>query len=96
MGMSKKDLIEIEKKLDGLPLWKIIIYCSNIEKELVGLKKQGLSSNDCKIHKIRWIRSAYRNILIDKLNKWKKNPNLVNDIMDFSSVQEDNMQKEIL
>jgi hypothetical protein len=88
MTKNKQELKEMEKELDKIPLWKLIIYTSNIEKELVALKKQGLNSKNNLMQKKRWRRNTYRNLLRKKLIKWKRNPDSVNDIMDFNTVIE--------
>ena len=95
MGFNKLRLKEMQKKLDALPLWKLIIYTANIEKSLVELRKQGLSSKNHLMQRTKWKRSYYRNLLRKKLIKWKKNPDSVNDVMDFASVQINKYEEEL-
>lgn len=92
---KRKNFNEIEEKLRKLPLWKLIIFYSNMENKIIQLKKQGLSSESKKMSKERRLRSSYRNILLEQLTRWRKDPNSIDDVMDFSRVIENEKLKEI-
>jgi hypothetical protein len=94
MGFNKKKLKEMQGKLDKLPLWKLILYTANIENHIIELKRQGLTSKDNIVNKTRYIRNHYREILLKKLIQWKKNPDSVDDIIDFDSVQINKFEEE--
>ena len=65
--------------MNELPLWKLTIYLANIEKRLIDLKKQGVTSQTRKsegrlFDNLRQERNDCRRRLLKKLIEWDKNP----------------------
>lgn len=66
---TKKRHIEIAKETS---LWKLEMKVSKVNLDLLNLVAQGVNSRNKKYVSLVVKRNAYRDILIKKLNSWKK------------------------
>ncbi len=89
--MHAKKKKEIKEKIEQIPLWRLIIISANVERTMIEKKKAGMK-NMSSLKAARNLRSVYRNVLLDKLNKWKDGEM---DEMSFSDLQDYNEFEEI-
>jgi hypothetical protein len=94
--MIKKEKEELIKKGNASPIWLLEMRISRQNKLLINLVSQGIKSNDSQWRNICYKRNLYRNILLEKLIKWKdkelkdSNPNY-SDYLDYENDKKNNI-----
>lgn len=84
--------MEIKEKLELLPLWKLIQFTAQVEKQFIEKKKSGMK-NISSLKKTKWIKNTYRKVLLEKLKEWEKNPTL--EGISYYDLQED-LQEDLM
>lgn len=70
--MKREESKLLKEKAERSPLWVLEMRVSKQNKLLLELAGQGIGTKDCKWRNLIGKRNIYRNVLINKLKKWKK------------------------
>lgn len=70
--MRKENKEVLIKALEKLPIWLLEMKVSKQNRDLIGLKSQGILSDNHKWRKVCYKRNIIRGILFDKLKKLDK------------------------